>query len=1583
MTINMKRIITFLLMGMMCWLNADAAPINRQAAMQKAAAFLKEMKVSQQLSPVVDVQKLAPRRSRALPAADVDPYYVFNRGNGEGFIIVSGDDQTEPVLGYCDKGSFDYSQTPDNMKSWLAEYENQITYLWEHPQAIAKAVEKHPKVPQLMTCTWNQGDPYNQNCPNYFGQGRSVTGCVATAMAQIMYYQRDKSTDRTLAAIPAYVAPTKHAVYGQLHVDGIPEGAPIDWANMRDSYNSSATAVQREAVANLMLYCGVSVQMDYTNSASGAYSYRVAEALRAYFGYGASVQYIQQGNYTNEKWDEVCYNELANGRAFYLSGANSEAGHAFVCDGYDGNFHYHINWGWGGQSDGYYLLSNLSPGQQGIGGSSNGYNSGVEAIIGMEPDNFQDMPINFSDTRVRTLCVENWDTNGDGRISYGEAAAIEDLGTVFKGQTVKSLKELRHFTNLKTIADDAFNGCISLTTITLPKTVTSIGARAFSGCRALTTLLLPDGVTAIGDEAFNGCKALTALTIPEGVTAIGAGTFENCAAITEMNLPAGISAIGSRAFAGCAKLVKFRANTATPATFTMGSDVFADCKLDAATLTVEEGGKALFAQADQWNAFGTIKEYRSMPKMQFSKLVTDRKVYLYNVGMKRFLNKGEAWGTQAIVDDEPMLFVLKQDKSMPSGTYYLYSDDTGKTGKVLFRTNSDNTVGNGVKACFVDGFLGETAYWTVEAVGDYYRFQPPTSSADYANGRYLGVLTSHASKYAKPTYGAYYDISYTGNEENCQWAIVDYEAVYGTYNAATRLQELINLANTRNLDTSMEQDVLDNMQSTLDDLKKAQRMLRRKLGFINFADDQVYDACVANWDIDVNNEISRAEASMITDLGYVFYGSNINSFDELQYFTNLSTIGYYALAECPNLKSVVLPESVTKIYSYAFSSDVSLTEIELPHFVSSIGTQAFAGCTSLKSFTVGNANPEAIALGENVFRGVDLKSVTLFVPQGSKDAYAAAPVWGEFGTIKEVRALGEPASWSIDEGQMVYVYNLGTGKYLTAGEAYGTQAVVGTKPTLYALYRPDNTPEGVYYLQAFETGRTNNTLFRTDTDSQVGEGVKACFVDGTLSSKAYWKVNLIDNGTDNFVYTLQVPSNDPSYQEGRYLGTQSNHASQYAQPTDGVYYDVEYEGNEKNCQWGFVFRLVLEDAQDDLAQAKELKKLLDAAHEQGIEATAEQAVYDNLESTREEIAAAITSLRSKLHYIDFVHDVTKTTCVNNWDDNDDGELSLEEAAAVKTIGTIFRRCMMNSFDELQYFTSLTSIPDNAFQNCTALTSLYIPDNIKEIGANAFNSCSNLKYVALPKATSPIVASASALQRSATVFVPKDALETYQADEYWSRFSYEEFTGKPVVRGEDQVRQYGRNNATFKYKVEGAPVNGKPEFAIYHTVDATAPVGTYDVEIFSGTITTPNVEYIAPKLIVEPAPVTITAKSYTRKYGEPNPEFELTYRSFRNREKAEDVLTKQPVIECDATETSPAGDYEIRVSGAEAQNYVFEYVAGVLTIEGDPSGVDLQRARTADGSTFDLQGRKMKNAESSTSQLPKGVYIRNGKKVVIR
>ena len=1571
----MKRLL-LLFVALMALTMVQAGPITRQQALQQAVQFVKSLGGNQQLEAVAERAKLAPRRQGV---SQDEAYYVFNRGQNEGFVIISGDDLTPAVLGYTDSGSFDYSQIPDNMKSLLAEYENQIDHLRQQGASARRVplAEKHPKVPQLMTSKWNQGNPYNQNCPNYFSLGKSVTGCVATAMAQVMYYQRDKSTDRTLAAIPAYTAPTKHEIYGQLHVDGIPEGAPIDWANMRDSYNGSESAVQREAVANLMLYCGVSVQMDYTNSASGAYSYRVADALKAYFGYGSSVQYIQQSSYSNDQWDEVLYNELANGRAFYLSGANSEAGHAFVCDGYDGDRRYHINWGWGGQSDGYFLLSNLSPGSQGIGGSSDGYNSGVEAIIGMEPENFSDMAINFSDSRVRVLCVANWDTNGDGKFSYGEAAEVKDLGTVFQGQTIRNFKELRQFTGLTAIADDAFSDCTSLANITLPQGIKSIGARAFSGCRALTALALPESVAAIGEEAFNGCKMLAAMTLPEGLTAVENGTFENCAAITQMNLPASVKRLGNRAFAGAAKLAAFRVNNSNPANIALGTDVFSGMPLSTAILTVEQGGKALFAKADQWKEFGVIREYRSVPTPTFSAMQTDRLVYIYNVGTGRYLTKGEAWGTQAIVGDEPMRYIVKRSASMPEGTYYLYSDDTPNSNKVLFRTSTDTNVGSGVKACFVDGILRENAYWVIKSVGnDHYTLQPPSSSADYADGLYLGVLTSHASNAAKPTYGAYYDIKYVGNEEACQWAFVDIDAVYGTYEAAQKLEELLELANARNMETQQEQAVLDNMESTLAELENAQRKLRRKLGFIHFEDPTVRTICAENFDYDANGEISTAEAAIVTDFGLAFNNSWIESFDELDYFVHLSTIGSFAFGECPNLKKITVPDAVTSVRSYAFSNSVAMTEVSLPQYVSSIGNSAFAGCTSLRTFSIAVSDPAYVTVTSNAFQGVNLSAATLYVPQGSRELYANAAVWKNFGQIKEMRALGEPVFSEVIDGQLGYIYNIGTRRYLTAGEAYGTQAVVGTQPTLYALH-PSGTGDDIWYLQAYETGNSSNILFRTDTDSKVGTGVKACFVDGALSAKAYWKVQLVG---DN-IFTLQVPETDASYVEGQYLGTQSNHESSYARPTSGVYYDVEYATKPENCQWGFVPRVALEDAKAALEHAKELKWLLDRANERGIDATSEQAVYDNLESSNQQIDDAIASLREKLHYISFDHYAAQTVCVNNWDDDGDYELSLEEAAAVKSIGTAFRRASMTSVDELRYFTSITEIPENAFANCSQLVSLYIPANVTLIDKNAFSSCGNLKYVALPNATAqPISASSSSIPRAATMFVPAAAMEAYAADEYWSRFSYEEFTGKPTVVATDLSRQYGRTIG-YKFEVKGAPVNGKPD--VYSEVDQTTPVGEYALEVYPGTITTNGVTYVPGVLTIEPASVTVTAQSYTRQYGQPNPEFEVTYRTFRNREKAEDVLLKEPVIECDATETSPAGEYEIRVSGAEAQNYVFEYVSGVLTIENDPTGIDVLQNDDAPTAVYDLQGRKVANGQWSKvkGELPKGIYVVGGKKMV--
>lgn len=210
----------------------------------------------------------------------------------------------------------------------------------------------------------------------------------------------------------------------------------------------------------------------------------------------------------------------------------------------------------------------------------------------------------------------------------------------------------------------------------------------------------------------------------------------------------------------------------------------------------------------------------------------------------------------------------------------------------------------------------------------------------------------------------------------------------------------------------------------------------------------------------------------------------------------------------------------------------------------------------------------------------------------------------------------------------------------------------------------------------------------------------------------------------------------------------------------------------------------------------------------------------------------------------------------------------------------------------------------------------------------------------------------------------------------------EYTGKPVVQVIDDSRAYGRRNATLKFTVEGAPINGVPQVTC--NTDEFTSVGTYPIVITPGTITTHGVEYISGTQTIEPYSITATAQSFTRYCGEPNPTFTATYRTFRNKESAEDVLTKQPTFECDADEKSPAGEYEIRIYGAEAQNYVFTYVNGKLTVKDNPNSInDVTIDEKDHNPIYDLQGRKVTDGNDQTlsQKLQKGIYIINGRKVV--
>lgn len=306
-------------------------------------------------------------------ANGVKCYYAFNKDNGGGFLILSADDVAPTILGYTDSGCFDYDKIPENMKWWLSQYDRNISIAAVKGISIKrqKAKASLKAIQPLIITQWNQTAPYNNMCPVVSGRP-TYTGCVATAMAQIMYYHKWPITG------------TGSNSY-DIEIEGQPVSPYADFGNTTYRWDDMLTKyrkgfynqAQADAVATLMYHCGVSANMGYGVNESGASSRNAMSALVSYFNYDKALSLEQRIFYTDDEWEGLIYNELANGRPVYYSGATIEgSGHAFICDGYDGSGNFHFNWGWGGYYDGYYLVTGtgaLLPDGSGIGGGTVGY----------------------------------------------------------------------------------------------------------------------------------------------------------------------------------------------------------------------------------------------------------------------------------------------------------------------------------------------------------------------------------------------------------------------------------------------------------------------------------------------------------------------------------------------------------------------------------------------------------------------------------------------------------------------------------------------------------------------------------------------------------------------------------------------------------------------------------------------------------------------------------------------------------------------------------------------------------------------------------------------------------------------------------------------------------------------------------------------------------------------------------------------------------------------------------------------------------------------------------------------------------
>ena len=460
----MKKIITSCLLGAIA-LCANAHELNEQEAQNIARNFFAGKATTQMRAPIENASISTAFTARSNNNENL--LYVFNRGEENGFIIVAGDNNVDNVvLGYSDSGNFDYDNIPSNMRWWLDEYARQIelsrTFAIDNRQEAKSEtyISKFDKnVGPLVEARWSQDAPYNNLCPELSATTRCATGCVATAMAQIMYHHK----------YPEHGVGTKE-VYNGANVEVIDfANTTYEWDLMTPVYSSLSTDAERNAVATLMYHVGRSVDMMY-GDVSGAVSAEAAPALANYWGYDKAVVHRDRSFYTIEEWETFIKDDIDNGRPILYHGQSPNGGHAFVLDGYNSEGYVHINWGWSGMSNGYFLIHALTPERQGIGGFTGGYNSGQGAIFGIQPNKGNKATIEIT---ANSLYIDNTRTYTKGEaiatVVSGLANACWSSASFSAGYMIydanNNLVESVHSNNL------TIGGSSSLGTQNLPLTI--------------------------------------------------------------------------------------------------------------------------------------------------------------------------------------------------------------------------------------------------------------------------------------------------------------------------------------------------------------------------------------------------------------------------------------------------------------------------------------------------------------------------------------------------------------------------------------------------------------------------------------------------------------------------------------------------------------------------------------------------------------------------------------------------------------------------------------------------------------------------------------------------------------------------------------------------------------------------------------------------------------------------------------------------------------------------------------------------------------------------------------------------------
>ena len=1030
------------------------------------------------------------------------------------------------------------------------------------------------------------------------------------------------------------------------------------------------------------------------------------------------------------------------------------------------------------------------------------------------------IPITFADTNVKALCIENWDTNGDGELDEDEAAAITNLNDVFKGnQEIILFDELCFFTGLTSIDHEVFSNCSNLISLTIPNSVTTIGTNAFYECSGLTSVTIPNSVTSIGEGAFRGCKRLSSLYIPNSVTSIGDYAFQECTGLSSFTMPDGVSNIGEGMFHDCTNLISV---VIPKSVKIIGNSAFAGCSNLTSIIiprSVTNVGHNVLQDCSNLTSVKVEWEFPVTITSDFFPNCANAILYV-PVGCKNAYESAECWKDfKEIV--EIILFADNNVKSLCITNWDFNSDDELSLEEVsaltdlgsVFKGNKDivsfdelkfftgltNISEEAFKECSnlmsisippnvtnIDLFAFEECGFTsfnihnnvkVIDIGAFRKCRGLTSitipSSVTSIGSYAFSGCSGLSSITIPS-----SVTFIGSSafENCSsLESIAVEIGNSAYDSRNNCNAIIETRSNA-LIQGCKNTIIPSGVTSIGSYAFSGCSGLSSITIPNSVTSigkEAFRSCYSLSSITIPNSV--------TSIGKEAFRS-CYSLSSITIPNSVTSIGNSAFKYCDGLTSVVIPYGITSIGSAVFSACGSLTSVTIPSSVISIDSSAFEDCWNLTSVRVEIEKPITIDL--YVFP--NRANATLYVPYGCKDAYQAADYWKGFKEIVEMDPSSPAITFADANVKAICVANWDTNG---DGELSKDEAAAVT--SLGTVFE-DNTEITSFDEISYFTGlkKIESSAFSgcSSLTSVVLPGsvssidVAAFSGCQSLTSITIPKsVTSVDNRFALYctgLSSIQVEEGNPRYDSrnncNALIETETNtllvgckktvipssitaigdYAFQYCVGLtsltipDGVTTIGKHAFQYcVGLAWVTIPKSVSSIGTMAFLSCTSLK----AVH---IQHPAPIVVYSNPFPTRAAISLYVP-IGSKAAYeaadywkefgaiveyrnITFADANVKEICVANWDTNGDGELSEDEAAAVTSLGTVFKgNAEITSFDEISYFTGLTGFEDDAFNGCSGLTSFTIPSNITSIGRRAFYNCSGLTTITIPESVTDI------------------------------------------------------------------------------------------------------------------------------------------------------------------------------------------------------------------------------------------------------